>query len=98
MTDTALNNIKEVLTTKKLKFYDNFDEIVALITGILEINPHSKYDNTKRAKLLYAFYVDMMNVIYEYDSDQKSIRVLKVEYIKEYKKLRADIKSNQLDG
>lgn len=30
----------------------------------------------------------MLNVIYEYDSDQKSIRVLKIEYITEYKKLR----------
>ena len=73
---------------KKLKFYDNFDEILELIKGILEINPHSKYDNTKKTKLLYAFYVDLMNVIYEYDSENNCIIVMKVDYITEYKKLR----------
>ena len=59
-----------------------------MIKGILEINPHSKYDNSKKTILLYAFYVDLLNVIYEYDSENKIIRVLKIEYITEYKKLR----------
>lgn len=76
------------MSTKKLNFYDNFEEIITLIKGLLEINPHSKYDNSKKTKLLYAFYVDLMNVIYEYDSEIKIIRVIKVEYITEYKKLR----------
>lgn len=59
-----------------------------LITGILEIDPHSKYTQKKKETTLYAFYVDKLNVIYEYNATEKNVIIHGIEYSEEYKKLR----------
>jgi hypothetical protein len=38
--------------------------------------------------MLYAFYIDKLNVIYEYDANEKLVTIHSIEYSEEYKKLR----------
>ncbi len=86
--DLALVSLKNILQTKSLMFYDNYDELVTLIHGLLEIDPHSRYTKKKKLKMLYAFYIDKLNIIYEYSAANKEITIQNIEYIDEYKKLR----------
>ncbi len=86
--DIALNSLKTILESNKLTFYDNYYELVTLIHGLLEIDPHSRYTKKKKLKMLYAFYIDKLNVIYEYNAASKEIVIQNIEYIEEYKKLR----------
>lgn len=88
ITEKALEDLKYILNNNKLLFYDNFDDIVQLIKGILEIDPHSKYTQKKKETMVYAFYVDKLNVIYEYDASEKLVTIQSIEYSEEYKKLR----------
>ena len=62
--------------------------MITLIKGILEIDPHSKYTKKKKGNLLYAFHIDKLNVIYEFNSELKKIVVDDIEYSEEYVKLR----------
>lgn len=71
-----------------LEFYNEYDEIYSLIIELLEIDPHSKYTKRKNEKVLYAFYIDKLNVIYNFDALNKIVNVIDVEYVKEYKKIR----------
>jgi len=71
-----------------LEFYDSYDEIYSLIVELLEIDPHSKYTKRKCEVLLYAFYIDRLNVIYQFNALTKTVKVMDVEYVKEYKKIR----------
>jgi hypothetical protein len=87
-TDTFNETLKNILKNHKLTFYDNFEDIVNLIKGVLEIDPHSKYTQKKKDNLLYAFYIDKLNVIYEYNAMSKDVIIQNVEYSEEYKKLR----------
>jgi tRNA-Thr(GGU) m(6)t(6)A37 methyltransferase TsaA len=86
--DTSLENLKHILSNKKLNFYDKFEDIINLIKGVLEIDPHSKYTQKKKDTMLYAFYVDKLNVIYEYNAADKVVNIHNIEYSEEYKKLR----------
>jgi tRNA-Thr(GGU) m(6)t(6)A37 methyltransferase TsaA len=86
--DIAFNSLKTILNTYQLMFYDSLDELVTLIKGLLEIDPHSRYTKKKKLKMLYAFYIDKLNVIYEYNAANKEIIIQNIEYIEEYKKLR----------
>jgi len=87
-TENAQNNLKNILENHKLNFYDKFEELEALIKGVLEIDPHSKYTQKKKDTMLYAFYIDKLNVIYEYNAKEKEVVIHNVEYSEEYKKLR----------
>ena len=81
-------NLDYILKNYKLNFYDNKEELITLIKGILEIDPHSKYTKRKKGSLLYAFHIDKLNVIYEFNSELKKIFVHEIEYSEEYVKLR----------
>lgn len=87
-TETFENNLKNILQNHKLTFYDNYNDLVGLIKGVLEIDPHSKYTQKKKDNVLYAFYVDKLNVIYEYNAVEKEVIIQNVEFSEEYKKLR----------
>jgi tRNA (adenine37-N6)-methyltransferase len=87
-TETFNTTLKNILQNHKLTFYDNFEDIVNLIKGVLEIDPHSKYTQKKKDNLLYAFYIDKLNVIYEYNAMEKEVIIQNVEFSEEYKKLR----------
>ena len=88
--DKAIKNIDNILNDKekKLMFYDKKDDIIKLITGVLEIDPHSKYTHKKEGDLLYGFHVDKLNVIYQYNAQTKKVVVEEVQYSEEYIKLR----------
>ena len=86
--DESLKNLDFILSKYKLDFYDNKDDLITLIKGILEIDPHSKYTKKKKGNLLYAFHIDKLNVIYEFNSELKKIVVDEIEYSDEYVKLR----------
>lgn len=86
--EKALCNLQNIMQNNKLLFYDNYDELIELIKGVLEIDPHSKYTQKKKEVMLYAFYIDKLNVIYEYDALNKVVNIVNVEYSEEYKKLR----------
>ena len=62
--------------------------LIELIRGILEIDPHSKHTHKKEGKLIYAFHIDKLNVIYDFNSQLKKTNVLNVEYNEKYVKLR----------
>jgi tRNA (Thr-GGU) A37 N-methylase len=87
-TEESIINLRTILQNYKLLFYENFEDIFELIKGVLEIDPHSKYTREKKDTLLYAFYVDKLNVIYEYNSSNQEVLVQSIEYSDEYKKLR----------
>jgi hypothetical protein len=86
--ETAYDDLKSILLNQKLLFYDNFDELVSLIKDLLEIDPHSKYTKRKQQTLLYAFHIDKLNIIYEYNATAKEVVIHNIEYNEEYKKLR----------
>lgn len=86
--EKSLNSLRNIMQNNKLLFYDNYDDLVTLIKGILEIDPHSKYTKKKKEVMLYAFYIDKLNVIYEYDANNKEVMIQNIEYSEEYKKLR----------
>ncbi len=69
-------------------FYDDFDTIISLIRGVLECDPHSKYTMKKKETLLYAFYIDKLNIVYQYNASEKTVVVESIEFSEEYKKLR----------
>ena len=73
---------------KKLMFYDNKEELLALIKGVLEIDPHSKYTHKQEGNLLYGFHVDKLNVIYRYNAQKMKVIVEEVQYSEKYIKLR----------
>ena len=87
-TETSINSLKSILQNYKLTFYDNFDELISLIKGILEIDPHSKFSQKKKDTQLNAFYIDKLNVVYEYNPISKEVLIQNIEYYEEYKKLR----------
>jgi tRNA-Thr(GGU) m(6)t(6)A37 methyltransferase TsaA len=86
--EKALEELKEILNSKKLIFYEDYDEIIELIKCLLEIDPHSKYTRKKKETFIYAFYVDKLNIIYQYDADKQEVEIQSIEYSDEYKKLR----------
>lgn len=88
--EKAIKNIENILNdkNKKLMFYDNKDELIKLITGVLEIDPHSKYTHTQEGNLLYGFHVDKLNVIYQFNAQSSNVIVEEVQYSEKYVKLR----------
>ena len=88
--EQAVKNIEEILEDKnnKLMFYDNKDELLALIKGVLEIDPHSKYTHKQEGDLLFGFHVDKLNVIYRYNAQTQKVIVEEVQYPEKYIKLR----------
>lgn len=91
--DVSFNNesleiLKKIIDENKLEFYDNFDEVKELIIELLEIDPHSKHTKKKNENLLYVFYLDRINVIYEFNAVDKKIKVIDIEYVEQYKKKR----------
>ena len=88
--ENAVKNIEEILgdKDKKLMFYDNKEELLALIKGVLEIDPHSKYTHKQEGNLLYGFHVDKLNVIYRYNAQTQKVIVEEVQYSEKYIKLR----------
>ena len=47
----AEQNLDDILANNKLIFYDNKKDILTLIKGVLEIDPHSKYTKKKKETL-----------------------------------------------
>ena len=86
--DESIQNLDDILNNNKLNFYDNKEELITLIKGVLEIDPHSKYTKKKKGDLLYAFHIDKLNVIYEFNAEKKKIVIDEIEYSEEYVKLR----------
>lgn len=84
----AIKNLEDILLTKKLMFYDKKEEIIELIQGILEIDPHSKFTKKKTETILYAFHLDKLNVVYDYNAQKQEITVYEIQYSEVYKKLR----------
>jgi tRNA (Thr-GGU) A37 N-methylase len=87
-TEDAIANLSLILDNNKLIFYDNINDILEVIKGVLEIDPHSKYTQKKKEQMLFAFYIDKLNIIYKYDAANKEVIVQDIEYSDEYKKLR----------
>jgi hypothetical protein len=86
--EIALDELKSILAHQKLLFYEDFEELVTLIKELLEIDPHSKYTKKKQQTLLYAFHIDKLNIIYEYNAVGKEVIIHSIEFNEEYKKLR----------
>lgn len=88
--ENAIKNIVDILNDKekKLMFYDNKDDLIKLIIGVLEIDPHSKYTHKLEGNLLYGFHVDKLNVIYQYNAQNQKVIVEEIQYSEEYIKLR----------
>ena len=84
----SIENLKNYIELNKLEYYTDYNEIFNLIKELLEIDPHSKYSKSKQEALIYAFYIDKLNVIYEYDPLEKEIYIHDIKYVEEYKKLR----------
>ena len=88
--EKAIKNIEDILNdkNKKLMFYDKKDDLIKLINGVLEIDPHSKHTHRQEGNLLYGFHVDKLNVIYQYNAQTQQVIVEEVQYSEEYIKLR----------
>ena len=88
--EQAVKNIEDILgdKNKKLMFYDKKEDLLALIKGVLEIDPHSKYTHKQEGNLLYGFHVDKLNVIYRYNAQSMKVIVEEVQYSEKYIKLR----------
>ena len=87
--EKAIKNIEDILNdnNKKLMFYDKKEDLLKLIKGVLEIDPHSKYTHKLEGNLLYGFHVDKLNVIYQYNAQNQQVIVEEVQYSEEYIKL-----------
>ena len=88
--EKAIKNIEDILKDKEkeLLFYDKKEDLIKLIQGVLEIDPHSKYTHKLEGNLLYGFHVDKLNVIYQYNAQNQQVIVEEVQYSEEYIKLR----------
>ena len=88
--EKAIKNIEDILkdNEKKLMFYDKKEDLIKLIKGVLEIDPHSKYTHKQEGNLLYGFHVDKLNVIYQYNAQSQKVIVEEIQYSEEYIKLR----------
>ena len=88
--EQAVKNIENILEdkNKQLLFYDNKEDILNLIKGVLEIDPHSKHTHKLEGNLLYGFHVDKLNVIYRYNAQNNKVVVEEVQYSEKYIKLR----------
>ena len=87
-TDLCKETLKNILETKKLIFYENYNEIIELTQKLLEIDPHSKFTKKSKDIKLYAFYLDRLNIIYEFDANSQYIKVIEFKYCEDYKKIR----------
>ena len=88
--EKAVKNLEEILENKdkNLLFYDKKEELLELIKGVLEIDPHSKYTHKQEGNLLYGFHVDKLNVIYQYNAQNNKVIVEEIQYSEKYIKLR----------
>ena len=88
--EKAIKDIEDILNDKgkKLLFYDKKDDLINLIKGVLEIDPHSKYTHKQEGNLLYGFHIDKLNVIYQFNAQNQKVVVEEVQYSEEYIKLR----------
>ncbi len=86
--ESSVEDLKSILQKHKLNFYDKFDDIYQLIKAVLEIDPHSKYTQSKKDTTYYAFYIDKLNVVYEYNPVEKEVNIQSIHFSEEYKKLR----------
>ena len=88
--EQAVKNIENILEdkNKQLLFYDNKEDLLNLIKGVLEIDPHSKHTHKLEGNLLYGFHVDKLNVIYRYNAQNNKVVVEEVQYSEKYIKLR----------
>jgi len=79
-TETARNELTNLVTDNKLDFYSTFEEVETLITQVFELNPHSVHTLNKHKEGIYAVALDNLNIVYAMDDSKKEVHILKVMY------------------
>ena len=73
--------LQELISQKKLDFYDNMEDIESLITQVFELNPHSVHTLNKHKEGIYAVALDNLNIVYSMDDTKKRVNILKIIYV-----------------
>ena len=67
-----------------------------LIKGILEADPHSKFTKKKKdGVILFAFYVDLLEVIYDFDVNKNEVNIIKIKFTEESKKHNKKLRTKE---
>lgn len=66
----AEQELLDVVSSGKLDFYQDFDQIKKVITEIFELNPHSVHTLTKHKEGIYAVALDNLNIVYTMNQEK----------------------------
>lgn len=79
-TSQAQAQLQTLVSTNKLDFYSQQEDVVSLISEVLMLNPHSVHTLNKHKEGLYAIRLDNLEIVYEMDSSHELVSVLEITH------------------
>ncbi|CDW81477.1 UNKNOWN [Stylonychia lemnae] len=74
----SAEELRVLVSSKKLDFYDDYEQVQELISQVFELNPHSLHTLNKHKEGIYAVALDNMNIIYKMNEEKTQITIIKV--------------------
>jgi ribosomal protein L23 len=66
-TGDTLKELEQIVTSRKLDFYDSLPEVKELIEQVFNLNPHSVHTLNKHKEGIYGIALDNLNLLYSLD-------------------------------
>lgn len=66
-TGDTLKELEQIVTSRKLDFYDSLPEVKELIEQVFNLNPHSVHTLNKHKEGIYGIALDNLNLVYSLD-------------------------------
>ncbi len=79
-TSEAQAQLQTLVSTNKLDFYSQQEDVVSLISEVLMLNPHSVHTLNKHKEGLYAIRLDNLEIVYGMDSSHELVSVLDITH------------------
>jgi len=76
----SLQELRQVVESGRLDFYDDCEEVQGVIQEVFELNPHSVHTLNKHQEGIYAIALDNLNIVYTMDTRKALVRIVKVMY------------------
>jgi hypothetical protein len=77
--DSVRNELKTIVDSKQLDFYDNFADFMEVVEGVFALNPHSVHSIKKHKLGIHGIALDNVNLIYTTSEDMKNVTIVKIE-------------------
>ena len=80
-TEESDEELKLMVKSGKLDFYNSYDEVKEFVQQVFELNPHSIHTLNKHKEGIYACALDNMNIIYKMNEEKSEITIYKVLWV-----------------